>query len=134
MLASGLGLSPFAGRSPTQPPMKKTARTAIQIQLSIHDQSVPLKFVPASACASTPATIGGTSGRAPLAVARPAPCPMSMKAVIGEQASPVRSGADDRARHRAVRGAVRSAHPRHEVVGDARPDGRDRAAGSDLAG
>ena len=49
-------------------------------------------------------------------------------------AAAVQAPAVDDARHRALRGAVRRAHAGHEVLGDARPDGADRAPRRDLAG
>ena len=43
------------------------------------------------------------------------------------------AAAVDRPGHRALRSAVRRAHEGHEVLGDARPDGADRARRRDLA-
>ena len=65
----------------------------MKIQLSIQAQSVPVKFTPASSCAMTPVVITTRNGRAPEEVARPVPCPMSVKALIGGVVRSVRSGA-----------------------------------------
>ena len=59
--------------------------------------------------------------------ARPEPSP------AGRASSHTDRGAVDRSGHRALRGAVRAAHEGHALLGDARPDGADRARRRDLA-
>src|SRR4051794_20357940 len=112
----------------------------MKIQLSIQDQSVCEKSMPASACAITPVVMTTRKGRAPEVVASPAPCPMSVNALKSGVTRSVGSGRDDvtaqaldGARHRALRRTVRGPHSGHEVLGDARHDGRDRPARGDLA-
>src|SRR4051795_7420415 len=111
----------------------------MKTQLSIHDQSVPVKSTPASSCARTPVAITARKGRAPDVVASPAPWPMSVNALMADwcgryapERDDVTAQALDGARHRALRRTVRGKDPRHEVFGDARHDGCDRAPGSDL--
>src|SRR3954466_9172561 len=69
-------------RSITQNAINSAARIPRKIQLSIHDQSVPVKSMPTSSCASTPVAITARKGRAPDVVARPAPWPMSVNALM----------------------------------------------------
>src|SRR3954465_13002003 len=109
-------------------------------QLSIHDQSVPVKSTPTSSCASTPVVMTARNGRAPDVVASPVPWPMSANVLKAEWCGRYAPERDDvtaqalvGARHRALRRTVRGKDPRHEVFGDARHDGRDRTAGGDLA-
>src|SRR3954467_337521 len=69
-------------RSITQNAINSAARIPRKLQLSIHDQSVPVKSMPTSSCASTPVAITARKGRAPDVVARPAPWPMSGNALM----------------------------------------------------
>src|SRR3954454_19227038 len=69
-------------RSITQNAINSAARIPRKIQLSIHDQSVPVKSMQTSSCASTPVAITARKGRAPDVVARPAPWPMSVNALM----------------------------------------------------
>src|SRR3954451_10841815 len=113
----------------------------MKTQLSIHDQSVPVKSTPASSCARTPVAITAMNGRAPDVVASPAPWPMSGNALMAEwcgryapERDDVTAQALDGARHRALRRTVRGSPPRNEVLRNAGHDGRDRAARGHLAG
>jgi hypothetical protein len=56
----------------------------MKTQLSIQDQSVPLKSMPASSWAMTPAVITAMKGRAPEVLASPAPWPMSVKVLMAD--------------------------------------------------
>src|SRR3954451_16526843 len=140
-LPPGLIVSFLPVRSMIQKAMKSTARIPMKTQVSIQDQSVPVKSTPASSCASTPAVITARNGRAPDGAATPDPWRMSVKALKADwcgryapERDDVTAQALDAARHRALRRTVRGSHPRHEVLGDARHDGHHRAARSDLAG
>src|SRR3954452_12878683 len=90
-----------------------------------------------------PATMAGMNGRMPAAAASPRPWQMSRNTCM----SGTVAAHDDRRRpppgpdglavviagSRTLRRAVRGAHARHEVLGDARPDGDHRAPRAHLA-
>src|SRR3954447_14182865 len=86
-------------RSMIQKAMKSAARIPMKIQLSIQAQSVPVKSTPASSCAITPVVITARKGRAPVVVASPAPCPMSVNALMAEWCGRYAPGRDDDTSH-----------------------------------
>src|SRR3954447_12714214 len=110
---------------------------------STQSNDVPSKSTPTSPLASAPVRSGGRNGRTPVAPASPAPWPMSNARDIAGGRCPGRYAPkrhDDRrppaaldlAGSRALRGALRLAYARHEVLGDARHDVDHDAARGDL--